>query len=161
MTSSAEKAFTAPTAQMMRILDAAEMVRVRLVLFAATSGDQRVRHRDLLAAELQALGQTFRDPALDGRLSRFSSALGLMAEGFRTPGPELAGWCNNVLEVPPRRLAHHLSVLAEALFSSSEAERRQPGTAYEPTVLEALLGQHLDRARIIRLKSAPLPRLRW
>jgi hypothetical protein len=29
------------------------------------------------------------------------SALGLMAEVFRKPGPELAGWCANVLEVRP------------------------------------------------------------
>jgi hypothetical protein len=105
-------AFTAPSAQVMRILDAAEAVRVRLVLVGLTSGNQHDRQLCLLTGELRALAQAFRDPALDGRLSRFSSALGLMAEVFRNPGPELAGWCNNVIEVPPRRLAHHLSVLA-------------------------------------------------
>jgi hypothetical protein len=66
--------------------------------------------------QLRALDRAFRDPKLDNRLSCLGSALGLMAEVFRNRGPELAGWCGNVLEVPPRRLAHHLDALADALF---------------------------------------------
>jgi hypothetical protein len=166
MTSSVEEgsppklaAFTAPSAQVMRILDGAEMVRVRLVLFSATDGDQRGRHLKLLAGELRVLREEFRDPKLDGRLSGLGSALGLMAEAFRNPGPELAGWCNNVLEVPPRRLAKHLDALANALFAPGETEL--PWAEYEPAVLEELLARYLDRARIARLKSAPLPRKRW
>jgi hypothetical protein len=154
-------AFTAPSRQVMEILDAAETVRIRLLLLSATSGDQHGRQLRLLAGELRALGQSFRDPALDGRLSRLGSALGLMAEAFRNPGPELAGWCNNVLEVPPRRLARHLDVLAGALFVTAEAERPQPGSAYDPLLLDRWLGPQLDRARIAGLKSAPLPRRRW
>jgi hypothetical protein len=50
-------AFTAPSAQVLAILDAAEAVRVRLVLFSATVGDQHDRQRHLLAGELRALGQ--------------------------------------------------------------------------------------------------------
>jgi hypothetical protein len=152
-------AFTAPSAQVMAILDAAEMVRVRLVLFSATGGDQRGRQLGLLAGELRALRQALRDPKLDGRLSCLGSALGLMAEEFRDPGPELTGWCVNVIEVPPRRLAKHLDALANALFPSDETEL--PWAEYEPAVLEELLAPHLDRTRIARLKSAPLPRRRW
>jgi hypothetical protein len=81
-----------------------------------------------------------------------------MGEVFRNPGPELAGWCKNVLEVPPRRLAHHLDGLGDALFLG---EAELPWVEYEPAVLEELLMRHLDRARIARLKKAPLPRLRW
>jgi hypothetical protein len=167
MTSTPEKAaapklvaFTAPSAQVMAILDAAEVVRVRLVLASATTGEQHGRHLSLLAGELRALRQALRDPKLDGRLSSLGSALGLMAEVFRNPGPELAGWCNNVIEVPPRRLAHHLDALADALFLG-EPELPWSGEAYEPVVLEPLLAAHLNRARILRLKSAPLPRRRW
>lgn len=133
-------------------------MRVRLLLLSATSGDQHDRQLRLLAGELRALGQALRDPALEDRLSRFGSALGLMAEVFRNPGPELDLWCNDLLDVPPRRLASYLSVLADALFLPNEAERRH---ACEPAVLEALLQPHLDRARISRLKRAPLPRGRW
>jgi hypothetical protein len=152
-------AFTAPSAQVMHILDAAEMVRVRLVLLSATGGDQHGRQLNLLAGELQALRQAFRDPNLDGRLSGSGSALRLMAEAFHNPGSELAGWCNNVIEVPPRRLARHLDALANALFLSGDGEL--PWAEYEPAVLEELLVRHLDRARVARLKSAPLPRKRW
>jgi hypothetical protein len=83
-----------------------------------------------------------------------------MGEAFRDPGPELAGWCNNVLEVPPRRLAHHLDALADALFQPGETAEL-PWAEYEPVVLEELLARHLDRARVLRLKKAPLPRRRW
>jgi hypothetical protein len=147
-----------PGRQVTAILDAAETVRVRLVLFGATTGDQHGRQLSLLAGELQALDRAFRDPGLDGRLSRLGSALGLMAEVFRNPGPELAGWCNNYLDVPPRRLAHHLDALADALFQPGEPERPRPGGAYELAVIEELLVRHLDRARVLRLKRAPLPR---
>jgi hypothetical protein len=153
-------AFTAPSRQVMEILDAAETVRIRLLLLSATSGDQHGR-LSLLAGELQALRQALGDPKLDSRLSCLGSALGLMAEVFRNPGPELALWCANVLDLPPLRLAHHLDALANALFVSDEAESPRSGTAYEPAVLEELLVRHLDRARIVRLKSAPLPRRRW
>jgi hypothetical protein len=152
-------AFAAPSAQVMHILDAAEAVRVRLVLLSGTDGDQHVRQLNLLAGELRALRQAFRDPTLDGRLSCLGSALGLMAEAFRRPTPELAGWCNSVLEVPPRRLANHLDALAEALFQPGETEL--PWVEYEPVVLEELLARHLDRERVTRLKKAPLPRRRW
>jgi hypothetical protein len=152
-------AFTAPSAQVMHILDAAEMVRVRLVLVSATDGDQRGRQLSLLAGELGALRQAFRDPKLDGRLSGLGSALALMGEAFHNPGPELAGWCVNVIEVPARRLAQHLDALANALFLSCETEL--PWAEYEPAVLEELLVRHLDRARVARLKKAPLPRRRW
>jgi hypothetical protein len=60
------------------------------------------------------------------------SALGLMAEAFRNPGSELAGWCNNILDLPPRRLARHLDALADALFPPGEAEQPRPGAAYGP-----------------------------
>jgi hypothetical protein len=167
MTSAPERAaaprlvgFTAPSAQVVAILGAGEAVRVRLVLLSATIGEQRDRQLGLLAGELRALRQAFRDPALDGRLSRLGSALGLMAEVFRNPGPELALWCNNVLDLPPRRLAHHLDALADALFLPGEPERpRSP--AYEPAVLDGLLARRLNRARVARLMRAPLPRLRW
>jgi hypothetical protein len=166
LTSISEKAaapklvgFTAPGPQVAAILDAAEAVRIRLVLFGATGGDQHARQLSLLAGELRALRQALRDPKLDGRLSGLGSALGLMAEVFRKPGPELAGWCANVLEAPPRRLAKHLDALANALFPPGEAEL--PWAEYEPAVLEELLMQHLDSTRIARLKKAPLPRLRW
>jgi hypothetical protein len=141
------------------ILDAAEVVRVRLVLFSATVGDQRGRQLGLLVGELRALDQAFRDPALDGRLSRLALGLALMAEVFRNPGPELTLWCNDVIDVPPKRLARHLDALANALFLSGEPEL--PWATYDPAVLEALLVQHPNRARVVRLKSAPLPRLRW
>jgi hypothetical protein len=167
LTSISEKAaaptlvgFTAPSAQVMHILDAAEAVRVRLVLVSATTGEQHARQLSLLAGELRALRQELRDPKLDGRLSSLGSVLGLMAEAFRKPGPELVGWCNNVLEVPPRRLAQHLDALAEALFLG-ETELPWPTEAYEPAVLEPLLAGHLNRARVLRLKSSPLPRRRW
>jgi hypothetical protein len=140
-------AFTAPSAQVMAILDAAETVRMRLVLQSATSGDQHGRQLDLLAGELRALRQALRDPKLDSRLSSLGSALALMAEAFRKPGPELVLWCKDVLEVPPRRLANHLDALA--------------GRAYEPVILEARLARHLDRERIARLKRSPLPRRQW
>jgi hypothetical protein len=165
LTSTVEKAaepkvvFAAPSAQVMAILDAAEMTRVRLVLLTGTTGEQHARQLSLLAGELKALRQAFRDPNLDGRLSHLAAALGLMGEAFRNPTAELAGWCNNVLEVPPKRLANHLDALADALFQPSEAEL--PWVDYEPAVLEGLLARHLDRARVIRLKKAPLPRRRW
>jgi hypothetical protein len=82
-----------------------------------------------------------------------------MAEVFRNPGAELAGWCNNVLEVPPRRLAQHLEALANGLFPSGEIEL--PWPEYEPAVLEEHVARRLDRACVGRLKRAPLPRRRW
>jgi hypothetical protein len=68
----------APSAQVLELLDAAEAVRVRLLLQSATSGDQHRRQLGLLAGELRALRQALRDPKLDGRLSSLGSALGLM-----------------------------------------------------------------------------------
>jgi hypothetical protein len=136
-------AFAAPSVQVLAILDDAEVVRVRLVLFSATIGEQRGRHLGLLAGELEALRRALRDDEHDSRLSRLGSALAMMAEVFRQPGPELAGWCKDVLEVPPRRLARHLDVLANALFPSGEPELPW-GSAYEPVVLEALLVRHLE-----------------
>jgi hypothetical protein len=114
----------------MGILDAGEAVRIRLLLCSATGGEQLGRQLGLLAGELQALRAALLDPKLDNRLSSLGSALGLMAEVFRDAGPELALWCNDVLEVPPRRLARHLDVLAEALFLPNEVEL--PWPAYEP-----------------------------
>jgi DNA-binding transcriptional ArsR family regulator len=151
--------FTAPSKQVMAVLDAAEVVRIRLLLQSATGGEQLARQLRLLAGELQALRTALQDPKLDNRLSSLGSALGLMAEVFRNPGPELARWCNDVLGMPPKRLARHLDVLAEALFLPDEVELSWP--AYEPAVLEALLARHLDRERIGRLKRAPLPRRQW
>jgi hypothetical protein len=143
------------------IIDAAEMVRRRLVMMTAMAGEQRTEQLQRLAGELQTLGQALGDPQLDGKVAFFGNALALLAEVFRNPGPELAGWSRSVLGLPPRRLAHHLDALANALFPPGEPERPRPGAAYEPAVLEALLVHHLDRARIARLKSAPLPRRRW
>jgi hypothetical protein len=152
--------FTAPSKQVMLVIGGAEAVRIRLLLCSATTGgEQHARQLRLLAGELEALRVAFQDPKLDMRLSSLGSALGLMAEVFRNPSPELTLWCRDVLEVPPRRLAHHLDVLAEALFMPNEAEL--PWPAYEPAVLEALLARHLDRERIGRLKRAPLPRRQW
>jgi hypothetical protein len=90
------------------------------------------------------------DPRLDGRLSRLASALALMGETF-------ARWCGTVLEQPPRRLAAHLQALAAALYVSPEAVRALPGSAYDPAVLDRLLGPRLDRACVERHKRSPLP----
>jgi hypothetical protein len=83
MTSSAEEApaasksiaFAAPSVQVLAILDAAEVVRVRLVLFSATIGEQCGRHLCLLAGELEALRRALRDDEHDSRLSRLGSTL--------------------------------------------------------------------------------------
>jgi hypothetical protein len=150
--------FTTPSAQIVAILANSEAVRCRLVLITGCSGEQYDRHRHLLAGELAALGQAFCDPALDGRLQRLGAALGLMAEAFRNPGPELVRWCNNVLDVPPRRLARHLDVLADALFVPDTIAPSGRDAACVPA---ALLARNLDPARIARLKAAPLPRRRW
>jgi hypothetical protein len=48
--------------------------------------------------------------------------------------------------------ARHLDVLANALFPSGEPEVPW-GSAYEPVVLEVLVVRHLDRARVVRLKT--------
>jgi hypothetical protein len=154
-------AFTAPSAQVMAILDAAEAVRVRLVLLSAVAGEQRALQLRRLAGELQALGAALEDPELDGRLSRFGSTLALMAEVFRNPAAELAGWCRDVLEVPPRRLARHLEALGAALFVSTEVGRALPGSAYDPSALDAFLARQLEPACVARLKRSPLPRRRW
>jgi hypothetical protein len=166
MTSTAEAdaaprlvAFTAPTAQVIAILDAAERVRQRLLLASAMAGEQRARQLERLADEFRALDQALRDPALDGSLACLGSALALMAEAFRNSDPEIRGWCNNVLEVPPRRLARHLDALGDALFRSRGQPR--PGSAYDPAMLDELVVRHLDRVRVARLRSSPLPRRRW
>jgi hypothetical protein len=151
--------FTAPSKQVMVVIDSAEAVRIRLLLCSATGGEQLARQLRLLAGELQALREALQDPQLDNRLSSLGSALAMMAEVFRNPGPELALWCKDVLEVPSKRLARHLDVLAETLFQPDEVEL--PWQAYEPAVLEALLARILDRERIGRLKRAPLPRRQW
>jgi hypothetical protein len=153
--------FTAPSNQVRAILDAAEAVRVRLVLLSAMAGEQRAAQLRHLASELRALGNALADPQLDGRLSRFGSSLALMAEVFRYPPPELAGWCRDVLEVPPRRLARHLEALGAALFDSTEAVRALPGSAYDPSALDGFLVPQLDPACVARLKRSPLPRRRW
>jgi hypothetical protein len=153
-------ALTAPGAEVIAILDAAEAVRVRLVVLSAMAGEQRAQQLQRLAAELRALGAALADPRLDGRLSRLASSLALMGEAFGNPGPELAGWCATVLDQPPRRLAAHLQALAAALFVSAEAVHAQPGSAYDPAVLDRLLGARLDRACVERLKRSPLPRCR-
>jgi hypothetical protein len=140
-------AFTAPGVQVRAILDAAEAVRVRLVLLSAMAGEQPALQLQRLAGELQALGAALEDPLLDGRLSRFGSTLALMAEVFRYPASELAGWCRDVLEVPPRRLARHLEALGAALLVSAEAVRAVPGSAYDPSALDGFLsGSSTPRA---------------
>ena len=154
-------AFTAPSAQVTVILDAAESVRVRLVLLSAVAADQRSRQLGLLAGELKALGQAFCDPGLDGGPSKFASALALMGEAFRNPGAELGGWCRNVLDLPPRRLAAHLQALAAALYVGAEAVRAAPGLSSMPVVRDRFFGPQLDRPCVARLKRAPLPRKRW
>jgi hypothetical protein len=168
MTVSAEAAgaprlvgFTAPSAQVRAILDAAEAVRVRLVLLSAMAGEQRADQLRRLAGELQALGAALDDPKLDGRLSRFGATLALIAEVFRNPTPELAGWCRDVLEVPPRRLARHLEALGAALFVSTEAVRALPDSAYCRSALDGFLARQLDPACVAPLKRSPLPRRRW
>jgi hypothetical protein len=154
-------AFTAPSAMVRAILDAAELVRRRVVLVSAMAGEQRADQLQRLAGDLQALGNALQDPKLDGRLSRFGASLALMAEVFRNPTPELAGWCRDVLEVPPGRLARHLEALGAALFDSTEAVRELPGSAYDPSALDAFLARQLDPACVARLKRSPLPRRRW
>jgi hypothetical protein len=167
MTSPAEAAvgrlvgFTARSAQVRAILDAAEAVRVRMVVVSTMAGEQRADQLRRLAGELQALGNALQDPKLDGRLSRFGASLALMAEAFRNPTPELAGWCRDVLEVPPRRLARHLEALGAALFDSADAVRELPGSAYDPSALDGFLVPQLDPACVARLKRSPLPRRRW
>jgi len=84
------------------ILDAAEAVRVRLVLISVVSGEQRAA---AIAARRRAAGTGYalRDPRLDGGLSRLALALVLMGKAFANPGPELNRWCENVLGLAPRR----------------------------------------------------------
>jgi hypothetical protein len=50
-------------------------------------------------------------------------------------------------------VARHLSVVAAALYVSSEAVQ---GSAYDPAVLDRLRGPRLDRACVERLKRSPL-----
>jgi hypothetical protein len=149
MTSTADPprliALAAPSKQVVGILDAAEAVRVRLVLLCAMAGDQRIRQLQLLAGELRQLGEALRDESLDGRLSRLGSALALMGEVFRN----LAGWCNNV---STSRRGAWRRICRRWAGCSLSAPRRYARSPVAPTILRCSIACS-DRTSTARMSS--------